>query len=156
MQILWGVKPTEYNRIVNDFNQKLQENKFQDARLILENLEKRSIFTVKDLDKRYNLIQIKIQDSSFVNIPSQQAYIKALIFLNKNNKTECLANLREAIKQNPTNQEFKKLYEYLITENNIFAEYSDAKANSSNNYSQKEALAILELMKRKEKYIKYD
>ncbi|MFM1913130.1 MAG: hypothetical protein RIR51_968 [Bacteroidota bacterium] len=156
MQILWGVKPTEYNHIVNDFNQKLQKNKFLEARLILENLEKRSIFTVKDLDKRYNLIQIKIQDSSFVNIPSQQSYIKALIFLNKNNKTECLANLREAIKQNPTNQEFKKLYEYLITENNIFAEYSDAKANSSNNYSQKEALAILELMKRKEKYIKYD
>lgn len=156
MQLIWGIRPMEYNMAINQFNLLVKENKLTQAKSLLEKINKKSIFTNSEIDRRFNLIQIKLRESYFIHSSNQEAYIQSLIYLNQNKKTACLNSLREAIKNHPSDDNLKALYEYLITENNIFADYLSENNANQKKYSQKEALAILDLMKKKEKYIKYD
>ncbi len=150
-----GINSKEYANYIKEFNKNIQSGRYLEAKLILEDIDNQSIFDNPELDLRYNLIQLKLKDTVYKNLSNQDSYLKALVFIHKRDFDKTLKNLKLAIRLNPKDSTLKKIYETVLNEEIIFAEYTNL-TNSKKNYSQKEALAILDLMKRKEKYIQYE
>lgn len=150
-----GINSNEYANYIQEFNNNIQTRRYLEAKLILEDIDNQSIFDNPDLDLRYNLIQLKLKDTVYKNLSNQDSYLKALVFIQKRDFDKTLKNLKMAIRLNPKDSTLKRIYETVLNEEIIFAEFTNS-TNSKKNYSQKEALAILDLMKRKEKYIQYE
>ena len=148
-----------YNTQISKFNTLLEQNKLNNAQLLLDELRLTTLFSNKEIENRYQLLALKLSTRKPVNVLSVDNESEIIIssFLNNKYFHTPFVNkmLPNAIINYPNSDSLIYVYELLKTQainrklNPTYVSYR----SQDYKWNEAEALQLLDMMKKNEKLL---
>lgn len=156
VQLLISDSSTVYNKKLFAISTLIQEKKYDESIKLLMDLERKSIFNNPQLDNTLILLLLK-EGKSSPKISSNNI-LNAINFFEKNSRTKSIEILKSEIsnKQSDTCIKWFEIFNARILKKHLNQQINTSDKSPEAKFDKNDALEILNLMKNKEKYIKYE
>lgn len=147
-----------YNSKIDLIKKSIKTENYTKANLIAKDLISQSFFYNYELENLVFLLNLKSSKEDNKSLKVNRKIFKTIQLFENGKKKEALNFLKEELARNPSDS-IIKWYEILNFSNQQVTIRKKTTVNQSNNkkgFDEKEALELLDLMKNKEKYIKYE
>lgn len=160
LEVIWGQTASAYNAEALQINRCIQQAAYQEALVRVERLEKGSFFEDRALKKTKNLLLMRLGRKTEEVEKEENLLLKSLMYQHNGDSQQALAVLKKGIIQRNNNDSLIHMYEILYAHARPKNQQALAKGTQANTKTYtamrlNDALALLDLMKKKEKYIKH-
>lgn len=167
-QGLFSNRASVYNKDIQQVNYLIKQKRNAEALYWIKKAKGKDIFINKELEKTQALLSIRLNQlvensSHFSSSDSNELLIEAAILDKQGNIDQAIALIEKGIKENPVSDTLIKQYEIYaykwrkllpLLQSNKQNQLLDEQKNM-NHVNTKEALGLLDLMKKKERILMY-